>query len=352
MKIRYLFLACLLAILPCQVRSQSKQGDKFTLLTVPYNNRPLNVYRGQLMINAGYEIAIRSKSFDVNGDVINLRENGSSSVLHDYFFSLRYGVLDFLEIGLEDNYKSRAIRTEAITYASFMGSITYNTLKEYTGMGDLFLYGSLRLPFEYKTFDLSLMGGLSLPTAAYKSSHPEHTITDYINQDTYTVNYHYINKNGNGVPFWQVKGSGKFLYSKFAAEASFSYTVPFREGNGTRWDHTLTGKVFTYTGTSFLYLPDETAEASFGIFYQANGWFNVHAVADYKKFLNGWTEYYGIKYRNPDVRLLTMVPGYEIQVSPAVRISQLAGFSLSGRNSDAPFFMVTTLTYNLMPFSK
>jgi hypothetical protein len=64
----------------------------------------------------------------------------------------------------------------------------------------------------------------------------------------------------------------------------------------------------------------------------------------------GWTEYWGNKYSNPGRRLINLEPGFELQVSPSITIYQVAGFPLSGKNNDAPFYLFTTISFNMFPF--
>ena len=86
------------------------------------------------------------------------------------------------------------------------------------------------------------------------------------------------------------------------------------------------------------------------IHYQAAGWFDINLKGSYFKSDGGWTEYWGIKYANPEITLFTLEPGFEIQISPSLTIYQVAGISLTGKSTDAPFYMFTTLSFNLFPF--
>ena len=104
--------------------------DKFTLLTMPYNKRPLTLYRGQFQANAGYKFAVRTHSYNAKGDRISLKENGTASILHNYILELRYGITDFIEIGAESNYIRNGIRSESASYLSGSDDINVNTLNE------------------------------------------------------------------------------------------------------------------------------------------------------------------------------------------------------------------------------
>lgn len=352
-KIILILLVSLLAVpFPVNCQKSSEAQVKYTLLTMPYIQRPLNLFKGQLQTNTGYKFAMRSRSYDSNGDVIKLKENGNSSMLHHYFLELKYGVLNFLELGAEITYSKQGIRSETMSFFSPYYLFTETYLNELKGMGDLFLFTSVRLPFEYKNIDFRISGGMFLPTANHEPRKPTHAVTDYLNALSYTINYHYNQRNGHGVALWQVSAEAKFAFSKFGAETGFSFRDPLKEGENIRWNETLSGRTFSYTSTPYSYLPDRMIGINASLHYQPNGWFYLFLVSDYVKFFSGWTEFWGLKYRNPEISLMMLEPGYEIVVSPSFRISQTAGFSLFGENTDAPFSLITTLSYNIFPFMK
>ena len=357
-KIIYLTIIVSALLIPsvsvnCQTAAPS--GDKYSLLTMPYNQRPLSLYRGQVQVNAGYKFAVRSRSFNNNGDEIILRDKGNSSVLHYYFLDIKYGVTSFMEIGAESYYLRRGIREESATYLSTnaLGSvdeINVNTLKEYRGMGDILLFSTLRLPIEYKWVDFGARGGIFLPSSEAEPLKPTHTISNVLAANSYTVNYHYNYKNGYGVPVYFVSALCKFNFSKFAVEGSFSFRDPVKEGTSIRWNQTLVNTAFKYDSKTYKYLHDRTIIIDGSFHYQPVGWFNIYMNSSYYKSSGGWTEYYGNKYSNPVKQLFTLEPGFQIQISPSLTIYQIAGFPLSGKNSDASFFLFTTVSFNIFPF--
>jgi hypothetical protein len=327
--------------------------DKYTLLTMPYIQKPLLLYKGQVQINTGYKFAVRGRSFDNNGNVIVLKDDGNSSVLHYYFAEVRYGVTDFLEVGAETNYMKRGIRSESTTTITTTDQISTNDLKEFRGMSDLLLFASVRPPIEYKWFDFALRGGYFMPSAKYEPAQPTHTvITDAASANSFTVNYHFNNKNGFGVPVYFISAMGKLTFSKFAFETDFMFREPIKEATNIRWEETLIDKVFSYYNKPYQYLLDRTITFNASVHYQPIGWFNVFVNTSWFKTSGGWTEYWGNKYRNPEMKLFTLEPGFEIQISPTLTIYQVAGIPLSGQNAEAPFYLFTTLSFNLFPFSK
>ncbi|MGD0583259.1 MAG: hypothetical protein ABR974_09975 [Bacteroidales bacterium] len=355
MKIKLLFTVIALSLIcfcPAKSQTDTTKRDKYTLLTMPYNKRPLSLYRGQLQVNAGYMLAVRSRSFDNNGDVIDLKANGNSSARNYYSLDLKYGLLDFLEIDAATSYMHQGIRSESVYLLNSNGELLLNYLNEYKGMGDLFLSASCRLPFDIKFFDFMLTGGIYLPTAAYKPPEPSNTITDYADSYNYTINYHYNNKNGFGVPVYKVAADVKFFLSRFSVTAGFSFQDPTKEGTNIRWNESLTGQTFSYSSAPYQYLPDRTMMINASVHYQPAGWFNVWLKGNYTRNSEGWTEYLGTKYANPEEHLFAVEPGFEIQISPSLTLYQVAGYTFSGRNIDAPFYLITTIIFNLFPFLK
>jgi hypothetical protein len=330
--------------------------DKYVMLTMPYNRRPLNLYRGQVQARAGYKFAVRAQSFNSEGSLVHLRDNGTGSVYHYYFLELSYGVTDFFEIGAETNFLRRGIRDETITVVSTTISsserVTVNKLTESKGMGDVFLFSGIRLPVEYRWVDFGVKGGIFLPSAKYEPLRPANTITavNLASESNTTINLHYNNKNGYGVPVWLIGVVSKFTVKNFSTEAELSMRDPVREGKNIRWEETLAEKEFSYFDKTYSYLLSRTYTFDASLHYQATGWFNLSLNASYLKTRGGWTEYWGNKYKNPVKHILNLEPGFELQVSPGLTVYQVAGFPVRGKNSDAPFYMFTTVCFNMFPF--
>ncbi|MBG0859110.1 MAG: hypothetical protein IQL11_06365 [Bacteroidales bacterium] len=334
------------------------ERDKYVLLTMPYNQRPLNLYRGQVQANAGYKFAVRAQSFNADGDLVYLKNYGTGSVYHYYFVNLRYGLTSFIELGAETNFLRRGIREASVTVVSTTLTsaerITVNKLTESRGMGDIFLYTALRLPVQYKWFDIDITGGIFLPTSGYEPEIPSNTITSasLASENTSTINLHYNNTNGYGVPVYLLATASKISYKDFTVEAEWTMRTPGKEGQNIRWEETLAEKSFSYYNQLYSYLLSDIYTFDFSLHYQATGWFNLSLNGSFFRTKGGWTEYWGNKYRNPEKKLINLEPGFELQISPGLKICQLAGFPLSGKNNDAPFYMFTTLSYSIFPFMR
>jgi hypothetical protein len=352
------FLVILLTaapLIPADSQSAPQTRDKYILLTTPYNKRPLTLYRGQFRADAGYKFAVRSQSFDSGGNLTYLKNNGTGSVYHYYFAEIRYGITNFLEAGVETNFLRRGIRDATTTVVSVTTTaterVTVNKLTESRGMGDIFLFTSVRLPMEFRWFDFRVKGGLYLPSARHEAQQPTNKVeTSLVSSNTYTVNLHYNYKNGYGVPVYLAAAAAKVNYKKFTAEADLTFRTPMKEGTGIRWEETMTDKAFSYYDKSYSYLLSNIYTLDASLHYQATGWFNVSMNSSFYRTKGGWTEYLGNKYSNQEKRLINLEPGFELQVSPSITIYQVAGFPISGKNNDAPFYLFTTVTFNMFPF--
>ncbi len=345
------FIALLVVSGPLNAQQPTPSRDKYTLLTMPYNNRPLTLYRGQLQFNAGYKFAVRARQYDSNGKKIILKDQGVASVYHYYMMELKYGITDFLEVSASTNYLKRGIRSQTVDYVSSVEQISVSELNEEKGLGDILLLASTRLPFEYKWFDLSIRGGMYLPTAEFKPDEPTHSVTNVLAANMFSIDYHYNNKIGFGVPVYVLGGALKFSYSDFSFESVFMFRDPVDEGENIRWDETLTpSKTFTYSSKPYNYLLNTTMDFNAALYYQAAGWFNMGLNVNYFKSSGGWTEYRENKYRNPEENIIVLEPQFEIQISPAITVYQTAGFPVSGKNIDAPFYLYITLSFNAFPF--
>jgi hypothetical protein len=353
-KLLILLVLSLGTLAPVSSQTSSVPRDKFTLLTIPYYKRPLTLYRGQLQANVGYKFAIRSRSYDQDGNLIVLKDVGTASVYHYYFLELKYGVTNFLEISAQTNYMKRGIRSVTENYfASVSEAINVNTVTETKGFGDILLLASLRLPITYKWFDVSVRGGAYVPSAKYEPAQPTSKVSNITAATAFTVDYHFNNKNGYGVPVWLVSGAAKFTLAKLSLETDFTYRKPFKEGQNIRWDQELTvDKAFNYSTQRYQYLLNSSYDINASLHYQATGWFNIELNSSYFHSGGGWTEYWGDKYKNKPESLFTLEPKLEIQISPSITIYEVAGFPVSGKNIDGPFYLFMTVSFNTFPFFK
>jgi hypothetical protein len=361
MKIKgFIILSFLFLLVPLSlIHSQSAEpsGDKYTFLTMPFNKRQLNNYKGQLELSVGYKFAINSRSYDSNGDKTSLKDIGTASISHYYNLGIKYGVTNFLELEVQTNYMKSGTKSQSLSYYSSNSTggvdmVNVYTLDETKGFSDLFLSGALRLPFEYKWFDFRVSGAYFLPTSKFKPPEPTNTITDVTSANSYTINYHYNNKNGFGVPVIQFTGEAKVNLSKFTLMASYIFQDPVKEGQNIKWTQILLNQKFTYYSQPYQYLLNRTTSFDLSFHYQAAGWFNVNLNMNFLHSSKGWTEFWGSKYMNPDQKLFSLEPGFEIQVSPLVRIYEVIGLPVSGKNAYGPFFLYTTFHFNLFPFRK
>jgi hypothetical protein len=357
---RSLICSMLLTAVFCETvvaQYNSSGTDKYILLTTPYNKRALNLYKGQLQINTGYKFAVRSQQFDNSGELTSLKDIGTGSVFHYYFGELRYGLTDYLELGAETNFLRRGIREPTVTVVNVTTAaterITINKLTESRGMGDIFLFSSLRLPIEYRWFDFAVKAGVFVPSASFRPAPPSNNVeAASLASTSYTINLKYTNRNGYGVPVWLAAAKGKLTLDHLVLAAEWSIRDPLREGESLRWTETMTDKTFSYYDKSYTYLLSKTITFDISAHYQATGWFNIFLNMSSFGSKGGWTEYNGNKYSNPERRLLNIEPGFELQISPMLTVYQAAGFPLSGKNADAPFWLFTTLSFNIIPFRR
>ncbi len=351
-KVLVILALSLAGFVPAGSQTASAPRDRYTLLTMPYNLRPLTLYKGQLQANAGYKFAVMSRSFDEDGNLVILKDEGTASVYHYYYLEMRYGVTNFLELSAQTNYMKRGIRSVTESYVtSSVEAINVNTVTETKGMSDILLLASVRLPITFKWFDARISGGAYVPSAKYQPAQPTHKVSNVTAASAFTVDYHYNNKNGYGVPVWLMAGAAKFTVSKFSLEADFSYKKPVSEGENIRWEEEITvDKAFTYSTDTYQYMLNSSYDVNASLHYQATGWFNIELNSSYHYSGEGWTEYWGNKFKNRPERLFTLEPALEIQISPSITISETAGFPLFGSNIDGPFYLFMTLSFNTFPF--
>jgi hypothetical protein len=249
------------------------------------------------------------------------------------------------------NYSMQGVRDKTENYFSGNDYITVNHLSEYKGFDDLRLFSAIRLPLKTDYFGFGIEGGISIPTSKYMPEKPTHTI-ESLGGLSALINYHYNNRNGTGVPVWNSSVYLKLILDKFSLYAFGSFQSPVKEGVSIRWDETLINQHFQYSSQNYSYLPSGFISYYISLHAQTTGWLDLFIAMDHTSSIGGWTEYYGLKLSNPEKKLTYIRPGIEIQVSPLVRLNEEAGFSVSGQNSDGPFYVLTSLVFNVIPFMK
>lgn len=334
--------------------------DIYVLLTTPYNLRPLSPYRGQVKAEGGYKFSVRSNSYNSEGQTQKITNMNTGSVYHYYYATVEYGVTDFFGISAETDMIRLGQREVTVKYESVTANsrdqVTTSTLKETKGLGDLLLMATLRFPERKNWIDISATGGLYIPVAEHEAQMPANTIkvvtstTANITTTTSQINIKENYRHGYGVPVFLLSASVKGGYWKYSSELKFSFLTPKEEGISTGWSTSLVDKVFTYTKKTYSYLLSNAFSFDGSLHYQATGWFDIYLNTEYRASRGGWTEKSGIRYANLETSVLAIEPGFELQVSPSLQISQTAGFPLSGRNAEAPFWLFTSLKYSFFPF--
>ncbi len=327
----------------------AQQGQNSILLVERSVDRPLTVHKNQLQINAGYDFSMLSRRIDESGNIVNLSEAGIASAMHTFPLNIKYGILEFLEISAGTSYKKSGMRSE--DYWTFSGSskLHIQEINEHKGLEDMFMKMGLRLPFNLKSFDWSVSGSVTLPVAKYKPDKPDHEVilVEPV-YDSYKFTYHYNNRFGTGVPTFKIRSAAKFRTERTAIIASADYFKPFSSGENIHWKSRRIYEEFEYTGLPYKYLPSQVISCSGAFTYQAIAWFSQYIIIDYYKIYGGWSELTGKRVANEKRNYMFISFGFEIQVSPYLRLSQLVELPGWGNNTDAPICFATNLSFNIL----
>lgn len=342
----------MLLILICLPLVQGNaQDDKYSLLTEPFVERPVSMHRGQLQVNGAYQLSVTSGYFENNSEKSDLVEDGRAAVGHRYDFNIHFGILEYLEVGAEMNYFMQGIRSESITYFDLFATRTVTEMTEWNGLEDLVLSATLSLPFEIDMFDLGITGFYSIPVAEHDPPEPEHSYMALDPDGTSNViEYHFMEKNGIGVPRFGAGGIMKLRLPPFAIQAGGSIMLPQREGETLYWDSELADGEFLYNSTEYPYLPQRKINGSVTVHTQPVGWLQLFTGVNYLWKTGGWFEQHNQRYAYPEFRNLSLVTGFEIMASPKLRIHEYAGFPLYGKNGYADFYIYTGLSFNLITY--
>jgi len=314
-------------------------------------DRPINLHGGQFRITTGYGLTSVTKRYDLNGNGINLRDEGISYVRHAIPISIRYGLSEYIEIGISSMYKRQTQREEELLTSAGVVFTNLFQVYERNGFEDVIISLSGRAPFRTRKIDLLLNVGVQLPVGSGKEDKPEHSLTQQNVSASVLRNIVYLNKPkwGNGVIVANAGGTVKARTPFYAFTLAVDYSLPLDESENTQWRHQLVGNQFEYQGIPFRYLNAERLSYFAEIERQLATWFNLSFQVLGEKRAGGWTEINGMKIIRPESSQLNVSPGFEILITPKVWLRQRLLFTLSGENDENLFAFNAALIYNFFP---
>ncbi len=341
--IAYLFCFCLFNY------SFSQTGDIYSLLTERYVDRPLAMYKGQLQFNTGYDFSIISRKYDPGGEKIDLSTEGSVAAKHMFPFSLKAGILDYIQLTVAANYATMGVRSQNVTTASLGAYLYQSEVNRYKGFDDIYLGLDLSAPFKTQWISWTITGGIHLPVFDHEPDKPSHT---YNILDATTgsadLKYKYNLKFGSGVPVGLIGSSLKLRLSKLSFTGSFYYLGGMKDGESADWNFRLVNNQFEYEKEIYIYHPGNQTEYNGEIAFQAINWFTVIGSFGGYQSKGGWSDVTGKKVRYFDEALNQVSIGYEILVSPMLRIEQHTILPVSGKNINGQWIFQIGISFNFI----
>ncbi len=324
--------------------------SKINLLTQRAIDRPLNLYKGQLQVNADYRYSLNFKDYGDNWEPINVNERGSATVMHSYFFNINYGITDYLQFITKMNYSTTYTRYQDQYFYYADNTVLYASyLLENYGFYDLFLGLSLKLiNKKNSTNDLIIFAGISVPTATYLADKPANEV-DY-SSDIAELHYHDFSRNGYGVCSFNGGFGYKYHSNSIGFRLTADYYSTFGSSENIDWLHTFDGNNFYYTASYYNYKVPQTIHAIGYFDFQANKWFEIFLGYENISQTGGWTELTGQRVDNKFTTINYLEPGFEIQVTNHLRWIQVVNIPLFGKSTPSYFSFQTGISINYFPF--
>ena len=319
------------------------------ILTERYVDRPVAMHRGQLQFNTGYDFSIINHKYDLEGNSIDLANDGTASAKHSFPFHLNYGILEFVEVSTSLHYASMGIRSQNHQTETGSGSITTREIRTYRGADDLQLGLRISNPFRPDFLDASLYGGVTLPLFDHKPGQPDHRV-EFLEPypGSMDIEYRYHEKFGLGVPTAIMGASVKLRSHSFSGTLDGSYSYGMKEGESISWESRLSGGEISYREVPYNYEVGNTVAYAADLAWQAIDWFAV--LASFEGFVNtgAWSTETGKKVLEGKTALHSIGIGYDIQVSPSLRLHQRLLLPYLGSNILAPRVFETGISLNFM----
>ena len=348
MKKGIFLLAVLFPLLSLDLNKLSAQEtDVYSLLTERYVDRPINVHRGQLTINSGYDFSIIKKNFDQDGKWDNLAKDGTAAATHLVPFNIKFGILEHIQFSSAINYSRTGIREREEWIQGWESALSINELNEIKGFDDLYLGLDVRIPFDFKNIDWTIFSGLYLPISNHKPDQPVHKIEHY-QTDLYitNINLHFINKRSKGIMVGSIGSAFKIHLSKFCVIANGAFSLGLQEGESILWHSSLIEDEFEYYSTDYQFKIGNEIYYNSILAWQALDWFAVTLSFSGNNIFGGWNNETGKKIKYDEQSIFTSGMGYEIQVSPHLRLFQNMELPIVGKNIQGLFIIQTGVIIN------
>lgn len=330
------------------------QGDSYSLLTERYIDRPLAMYRGQLQLNSGYEFSSLNKLYDINGNLLDLDEEGLASSKHLLPLEIKYGIMEWIQVRASMNYARKSLRNQNFMYYGYttnssVNVISHSEIETWQGFDDLFLGIDLTAPFLQEIMSWIVSGGIQLPVFNHEPDQPAHSI-DFYNfySDSTVIRYRYHNKFSNGIPVGKIGTALKLRFNKLAFELLFDFEKSLAEGESIYWQSRYSEGEIEYRKIPYQYDPGLTYIYRAAFAYQALNWFAVQLSYDGMTTFGGWSTENGKKAGTGNISLNSLGIGYEIQVSTHLRLNQFMDIPFSGKNLMAYWTFQTGISLNFM----
>ncbi len=341
-------LLFLLVLVPLSLHSQPEK--MYEDLTRPAVQRPLSVYGGQLQVEAGYQLVTGNKYFDGSGKKTGVKEAASTNLSNNFSFSLRYGILDFVEFNASTWYRNSIASDPTVILLDYTVINYMDRMEHARGLSDLYVGLTLRLPVEIPWFDWAVSAGAILPVAASEPGEPGHTYEVWdAASGAFQVRYKDYPKYGKGVTLPQFGTNLRLSLDKFGIWLGGRYIPVSAEVETSQWKYRLVDEEFEYTSEPYLLKHPSCLNLDASVGYQAFPWFIAYASFFYESGSGGWTESTGQRIAFPEPSLALVSLNFEIQVSTHLRFIQYINFPLAGKNTWSAFSFFTGVSYSLVP---
>lgn len=345
MKRIFSIISCL--ILPWLALAQTP-GDSI-LASERTIDRPLTVHSGQLRVSGGYAFIVNSKRFDVDGNSLDLSDEGLTNIGHKVALEVNYGFFEFLQASLWIDHIQQAQRSRNVALiVTPEDPVNLNPVTELKGWSDLRLTLDFKVPFVTRKFDFVGSVGRSFTTAAHEPDQPDHEIT---NSAGFTnVTYRSLNKAGDGVGAWLFAAKAKIRGDRLALSLFYDLNIYSEEGESITWRSRMDQGQIMYTNQAYAYQLGERMNYLFQLEYQAFSFLNIFLGYHLHRREEGWSEITGQRVVVPEQRLSSLLSGAEVLITPRLWLRQDLTLPLDGENTMAPLILSTRISYNLFPF--
>lgn len=332
------------------ISAQKREND--SLLTLSIVEEPVTLHKNRIQINTGYQYDMFWIYYNDLGQRINIVDHGQVGSLNQLNYYIRYGLTDYLQLGLQQGYNSGYESYGTIIKTYFEETINYTSVKQFTGFSDVLLNVGYRMTTKNKVFELGLFPGIYFPMS-HNPKEPTYNVGIFGEDEDKWINLDQTTneKTGSGGFRFEIAGKTKLrLNKKMAIQLSGKYNFPLATVKAIQWNTIYDGNEYSSIKEYYEYSPKQEmlGNIEFQIVPDKKEIIGLTLGANLISSLNEWSKINDSKVEISNSSLCRLYAGIELIVTDRIRFNQQFWYDITGKNINGTIGLQSSFTFNFL----